>query len=62
MKLQHLYSKVRQAMEAYNMIDGGDKVALGISGGKDSLCLLYALAGLRGFYPKPFELVAITID
>lgn len=62
MKLQQLYSKVRQAMEAYNMIDGGDKVALGISGGKDSLCLLYALAGLRGFYPKPFELVAITID
>lgn len=44
------------------MISTGDKVALGISGGKDSLSLLYALAGLRKFYPKSFELVAITVD
>lgn len=43
MKLQQLYSKVRQAMEAYNMIESGDKVALGISGGKDSLSLLYGI-------------------
>lgn len=62
MKLQQMYSKVRQAMEAYDMVQDGDRVALGISGGKDSLGLLYALSGLRRFYPHPFELVAITVD
>lgn len=62
MKLQQLYSKVRQAIDAYHMIEEGDKIAVGISGGKDSLSLLYALAGLRNFYPNKFELVAITID
>lgn len=62
MKLQQLYSKVRQAIDAYQMIEEGDKIALGISGGKDSLGLLYALAGLRNFYPKKFELIAITVD
>ena len=44
------------------MIEAGDKIAVGISGGKDSLTLLYALAGLRRFYPKPFDLIAITVD
>lgn len=44
------------------MIQSGDKIALGISGGKDSLTLLYALAGLRHFYPQPFDLVGLTID
>lgn len=62
MKLQQLYSKVRQAMQAYDMVQAGDKIALGISGGKDSLGLLYALAGLRKFYPAPFEVIAITVD
>lgn len=62
MKLQKLYSKVRQAIEYYDMISEGDKIAVGISGGKDSLTLLYALAGLREFYPKRFELVAITVS
>lgn len=62
MKLQQLYSKVRQAVDAYHMIEEGDKVAIGISGGKDSLGLLYALAGLRNFYPKHFEVVAITVN
>ncbi len=62
MKLQQMYSKVRQAVDAYDMIEEGDKIALGISGGKDSLGLLYALAGLRQFYPRHFELVAITVD
>ena len=46
MKLQQLYSKVRQAIDAYHMVEEGDKIAVGISGGKDSLSLLYALAGL----------------
>lgn len=62
MTLQRLYSLVRQGIEKYNMIEDGDKVALGISGGKDSLSLLYALSGLRNFYPQKFELVAITVD
>lgn len=62
MTLQRLYSLVRQAMQKYNMVKEGDRVAIGISGGKDSLSLLYALAGLRNFYPEKFELVAITVD
>lgn len=62
MKLQKLYSLVRQAVDEYKMIEENDKIAIGISGGKDSLTLLYALAGLRKFYPIKFELVAITVD
>lgn len=62
MKLQRLYSIVRRAVDDYHMIDAGDKIAVGLSGGKDSLTLLYALAGLRRFYPFPFELQAITVD
>ncbi len=62
MDLQKLYSKVRQATEAYRMIEENDRIALGISGGKDSLGLLYALAGMRQFYPNKYELIAITVD
>ena len=62
MKLQQLYSQVRRAIDDYHMIDTGDKIAIGISGGKDSLTLLYALAGLRNFYPHAFELTAICVD
>lgn len=43
------------------MIQAGDRVAVGVSGGKDSLTLLYAMAKLREFYPLPFELHAITV-
>ena len=62
MKLQKLYSHVRKALELYDMIQENDKIAIGVSGGKDSLTLLYALAGLRKFYPKKFTLEAITVD
>ncbi len=62
MKLQKLYSYVRRAVDDYNMIENGDRIAIGISGGKDSLTLLYALEGLRHFYPASFEIVAVTID
>ncbi len=62
MKLQKLYSYVRRAVDDYNMISEGDKIAIGISGGKDSLALLYALAGLKHFYPKSFDLIAVTVD
>ena len=62
MKLQQLLSYVRRAIDDYHMIEPGDKIAVGISGGKDSLTLLMALSALRRFYPIPFELCAITVD
>ncbi len=62
MQLQQVLSLVRKAVDDYGMINEGDKIAVGISGGKDSLTLLYALSKLRRFYPKPFELYAITVD
>ena len=62
MTLQKLLSHTRKAVDTYQMIDEGDKIAVGISGGKDSLTLLYALAHLRRFYPKHFDIVAITVD
>ena len=62
MKLQQVLSQVRKAVDDYNMIQEGDKIAIGISGGKDSLCLLYALQALQRFYPKKFSLVAVTVD
>ena len=62
MNTQKLLSLTRQAIDKYNMIDEGDSVAVGISGGKDSLTLLYLLAKLRDFYPKHFTLKAITIN
>ena len=62
MKLQQLMSVTRKAIDEVHMIQEGDRIAVGISGGKDSLTLLYALAGLRRFYPQPFSLTAITVD
>ena len=53
---------VRRAVDDYHMIEEGDKVAVGVSGGKDSLLLLLALHHLKSFYPKPFHLEAITIE
>lgn len=62
MKLQQLMSYTRRAIDDFNMIEEGDKIAIGISGGKDSLTLLYALHGLMRFYPKKFTIHAITVD
>lgn len=62
MKRQKLLSLIRQAIEDYHMIEEGDKIAVGVSGGKDSLTLLYAMKLLQGFYPKKFELYAITCN
>ena len=62
MKLQQLMSQTRRAIDDYGMIHTGDKSAIGISGGKDSLTLLYALHGLQRFYPEKFDLEAITVD
>lgn len=61
-ELKHILSYTRRAVADYDMIAPGDKIAVGVSAGKDSLTLLYALAALRRFYPVPFELIAITID
>lgn len=62
MKLQQLLSHTRKAIDTYDMINEGDKIAIGVSGGKDSLALLYALKGLQRFYPKKFEIEAITVS
>lgn len=62
MKLQQVLSYVRKAVDDYQMIEENDHIAIGISGGKDSLTLLYALHGLRRFYPKHFQIHAVTVD
>lgn len=59
--LQTIIGKSRRAIEDFNMIDEGDKIGIGVSGGKDSLTLLYSLHYLRKFYKKHFDILAITI-
>ena len=61
-EMKRLLSFVRRAVDDYNLIEEGDRIAVGISGGKDSLALLSALAEMRRFYPKKYEVVAITVD
>lgn len=60
--MKKLLSLIRAAVDKYNMIDEGDKIAVGVSGGKDSLALLCAMARLKSFYPKHFDIIAITLD
>ena len=60
--MQKMMGLVRRCADDYRMIAPNDKIAVGVSGGKDSLTLLYLLAALREYYPAPFELTAITID
>ena len=61
-EMKRMLSFVRRACDDYNMIDEGDRIAVGISGGKDSLTLLLTLAALRRFYPKKFDIVAVTVN
>ena len=60
--IKRVLSYVRRGVDDYSMIEDGDRIAVGVSAGKDSLTLLCAMASLRRFYPKKFELCAITID
>ena len=60
--MQKLMGLVRRCVDDYNMISEGDRIAVGVSGGKDSLVLLVLLAGLRKYFNKSFTLEAITID
>lgn len=60
--MQKMLGFSRKAIDTYNMIEEGDKIAVGVSGGKDSVVLLTALSHLKKFYPKSFRILAITID
>ena len=62
MKTKQLMGVVKKTCEDYNLIEENDKIAIGISGGKDSLLLLTCMANLRKYYPKKFEIVAISVD
>ena len=60
--MQRILSYIRKAIDDYNMIEDGDKIAVGLSGGKDSIALLMGLKNLQRFYPKKFEVIAISIN
>ena len=60
--MQKILSFMRKAIEDYNMIEEGDKIGVALSGGKDSVSLLMGMKALQRFYPKKFELVAISIN
>jgi len=61
-RIRHLLSCSRRAIDTYGMIGEGDRIAVGLSGGKDSLALFCVLVNLQRFYPKHFELVGITVS
>ena len=60
--MQQIMSQIRAAVDSYQLIQAGDRIAVGISGGKDSLVLLCTLANMRKFLPMKYDLVAITVD
>ncbi len=60
--MQQIMSQIRAAVDSYQLIQPGDRIAVGISGGKDSLILLCTLANMRKFLPMKYDLVAITVD
>ena len=60
--MQKILGYIRKAIEDYNMIEDGDKIAVGLSGGKDSATLLMGLKNLQRFYPKKFEIIAVTVN
>ena len=60
--MQRILSYLRKTIETYNLIKNGDKIAVGLSGGKDSFTLLMGMKALQRFYPLNFELIAVSID
>ena len=60
--MQRMLSYIRKAIDDYSMIEDGDKIAVALSGGKDSITMLKALKNLQIFYPKKFELIAISVN
>ena len=60
--MQRIEGLMRRAIEDYDMIQEGDKIAVALSGGKDSITLLYSLKNLSKYYPKKFEVIAMTIN
>lgn len=60
--MQKILGYMRKAIEDYNMIDEGDKIAVCLSGGKDSTTMLMGFKALRRFYPKKFDIIAVTVD
>lgn len=60
--MQKILSYMRKAIEDYNMIEDGDKIAVALSGGKDSISMLMGLKALQRFYPKKFDLIAVSIN
>ena len=59
---QYMLSRLRQAVDRYKMLESGNVVAVGLSGGKDSVALLTLLAEMRRFYPQKFEVKAVSVD
>ena len=60
--MQKILSFMRKAIEDYNMIEEGDKIGVALSGGKDSISMLMGFKALQRFYPKNFEIVAISVN
>jgi len=60
--MQRMLSYIRKAIDDYSMIEDGDKIAVGLSGGKDSITLLMGLKALQRFYDKKFDLIAISVN
>lgn len=60
--MKHILSSMRKAIDDYNMIEDGDKIAVALSGGKDSITMLKALKNLQIFYPNKFDLIAISVN
>ncbi len=60
--MQKIYGYIRRACQEFDLIEDGDKIAVGVSGGKDSLVLLAGLAGMRRFYEKKYEITAVSLD
>ena len=60
--MQKILGYMRKAIDNYNMIEDGDKIAVALSGGKDSITMLMGFKNLQRFYPKKFDIIAVTIN